>query len=426
MKITVLAYGSRGDVQPMIVLAHQLALRGHELSLAVPANDVAVARQLAGRVVELPLDGRAVLREGRLLDSLREGRNIAFFSEGMRLERAHRVATGETLIQACAGADLLVVPPLLEDLALCIAEAHRQRVAFVLPMPMWSNSRYPSFFFATRRLPGWLNRFTFTLTEIAARRVVPAINELRAPLGLAPVRERPSLAFRRARPPVFYGLPARVVPPPPEFGDNHHFTGYWSVPPAVRRALGESAPPAGLQAFLDAGAPPLFIGFGSMPVLDERVCAVIDRVAERLDRRVVLCRGWSSAGAPRSERVFIVDQVDHDWLLPRCAAAVHHGGASTTGAVLRAGLPQVVASVFADQPIWGRRVHELGVGETFRFQRLSAERLERALVRALEVERVARARALGAELAAEPDGAEVTADFIHARAAGFPIPRTTG
>jgi sterol 3beta-glucosyltransferase len=159
-----------------------------------------------------------------------------------------------------------------------------------------------------------------------------------------------------------------------------------------------------------------------MPVLDARAMEAIEQATSALGLRVVYGQGWSDTLAP-DPRSISVREVDHDWLFPRCAAVLHHGGTSTTSAALRSGVPSIVASVFADQPFWGRRVVALGAGETFRFQKLTAERLKRALEYALGEPVRRAARSLANELAAMPDGAVVMAQHIDAHGASFPIPR---
>jgi sterol 3beta-glucosyltransferase len=422
MKISILAHGSRGDVQPPLVLAQRLIEAGHSLTVVVPEDFVPVAAGLRCRVVPLPRGIRAALDEGGLASSLRRGHSLRFFHEAFRHELVHLDRVFEAVLDGTEGAELIVAPALLEDLCISVAEARAQRVALLQPLPLWSNSTYPSFLFSAFGLPRWLNRFTHFITELGAQRITGLVNPARKRLGLRELRKRPSFLFRRRAPPVFYWAPERVLPRPAGYGDNHHFAGYFSPPPALRAAFGEGAPSAALTRFLDAGPPPLFAGFGSMPVLDARVMEAIEQATSALGVRVVYGQGWSETLTP-DPRSISVREVDHDWLFPRCAAVLHHGGTSTTSAALRSGAPSIVASVFADQPFWGRRVVALGAGETFRFQKLSAERLKRALEHVLSEPVRRAAKSLADELAATPDGAVVATQHIDAHAADFPIPR---
>ena len=422
MKIAVLSYGSRGDAQPPMVLAYHLAQAGHDVRLALPGDFSGAASALGCSNFAFPFAARAVMTEGQLTTSIRRGRTVAFFREAMQLDLARREAMATAVISASADADLLILPALLEDMGLSVAERHGQRVALAFPSPLWANSTYPHLLFSGWGLPRWLNRFTHTITELGARALIPIINDLRAHLGLTKVRRRPSLAFRRVDPPVFYWVPEKVLPRPKEYGGNHHFTGYWGAPPAVRAALGESRPPEALVRFLAAGPPPLFVGFGSMPVFEPHIIDAVMQATQRLGLRVVYGSGWSDLEVEESAQAIMVGDVDHEWLFPQCAAVVHHGGASTTGAAIRAGVPAVVASVFADQPFWGQRVAALGVGETFRFQHMTAERLQRAVGKAMSTVTAAAATALAQQLGASEDGAVTAARMITEDGETYPIP----
>jgi sterol 3beta-glucosyltransferase len=195
----------------------------------------------------------------------------------------------------------------------------------------------------------------------------------------------PGRRMRREGLPVMYGFSRHVVPRPPDWGANVHLTGWWALD-----APQDWAPPPALARFLADGPPPVYVGFGSMAPRDATALTrtVLDAVA-RAGERVVLLRGWSGlgelgGGEPLPEWAHVVDEVPHAWLFPRCAAIVHHGGAGTTGASLRSGVPSVLVPVFADQPFWGERVRALGVGPAPIMRRaLGADGLAAALRQAL-------------------------------------------
>jgi sterol 3beta-glucosyltransferase len=178
------------------------------------------------------------------------------------------------------------------------------------------------------------------------------------------------------------------------------------VSPALRAGLGEAEVPPDLDAWLADGPPPVFFGFGSMPVLDPaRMLAHLAGITASRGIRGLVGAGSTDYGVPAAELPghlhLTPPVVDHDQVLPRCRAAVHHGGSSTTAAVLRAGLPSVVASVFFDQPFWGWRVARTGVGVTVPFRALTPARLGQALDRVLDDGYVARARELGSAIRRE-------------------------
>lgn len=148
----------------------------------------------------------------------------------------------------------------------------------------------------------------------------------------------------------------------------------------------------------------MYFGFGSMPVLDPP--ALLDAVAEitaHRGLRALIGAGWSAYDTTRlPDHLFLATEgFDHDQVLPRCRAAVHHGGSGTTAAVLRASLPSVVLSLFADQPFWGWRLAELGTGVTMPYRSLTPDRLGDALDQVLTGSYAGRARLLGASVRAE-------------------------
>jgi sterol 3beta-glucosyltransferase len=207
-----------------------------------------------------------------------------------------------------------------------------------------------------------------------------------------------------------------MIPRPPDWGENDVVTGFCGLPPRARSGLGESAALAELEDFLAAGEPPFFIGFGSMPILDEdAMLRLVVDVATKLRRRVVLGGTWSDRVAVQhkvpADVVRVCGAVDHDQLFPRCAGVLHHGGAGSTATSLRAGVPTMIAAVLGDQHFWGRLVVQLGVGSFVRFRDLTGAQLLSGLSTLLRPEVRARAQAIGAAMATE-DGPATAATAI--------------
>jgi UDP:flavonoid glycosyltransferase YjiC (YdhE family) len=184
--------------------------------------------------------------------------------------------------------------------------------------------------------------------------------------------------------PILAGFSKYVLPRAPEWGENIQITGYWYLD-----TPGFEPPPA-LQAFLDAGAPPVYIGFGSMP--SQNPGQVTDLVIQALaisGQRGILLTGQGVLGSGMAQRsstqpVYFVESIPHDWLLPRTAAVVHHGGAGTTAAGIRAGVPSILVPTGADQRLWAHRVEVLGIGPSpIPRSRLTAERLANAIKQAV-------------------------------------------
>jgi UDP:flavonoid glycosyltransferase YjiC (YdhE family) len=224
-----------------------------------------------------------------------------------------------------------------------------------------------------------------------------------------------------------YGYSPHLVPKPPDWGDNHHVTGFWFF-----GATPGWAPPPGLEDFLAAGPPPVYVGFGSMHNRDAAaVTALVHEALGRAGQRGVLYTGWGGLReVPRSDRVFAVGAVPHDWLFPRVAAAVHHGGAGTVAASLRAGVPSVLVPFMADQPFWARRVFALGAAPPpVPRKRLTAERLTAAIHAAVTDPAIRRNAAdLGGKVRAE-DGVDRAVEMFEryvGRAAPAPARPGTG
>jgi sterol 3beta-glucosyltransferase len=170
---------------------------------------------------------------------------------------------------------------------------------------------------------------------------------------------------------------SNVIHQPPDWPESVHITGYWF--PDIHT---EWCPPSQLEAFLDAGDPPVYVGFGSMAGSHpEQLATVVLEALAKSGQRGLLLTGWGGMHAMSvPDSVFVIDSAPHDWVFPRMAAVVHHGGAGTTAEGLRAGIPSVILPFMMDQPFWGRRVKALGVGpEPIPHKKLTADRLAQAI-----------------------------------------------
>jgi sterol 3beta-glucosyltransferase len=250
------------------------------------------------------------------------------------------------------------------------------------------------------------------------------LNQARAEaLDLPPMPFLGPIAETMRPDPHIYGFSPRVIPRPPDWSANHHIAGFWFLEDLDYRPSEE------LVDFLQSGPPPIYIGFGSMH--DRDAAGLTELVLQALDRagqRGVLHTGWGALEkVGRTDRVFPVGSVPHEWLFPRMAAVVHHGGAGTTGAALRAGVPSLVVPFAADQPFWGRRTAELGVGpRPIPRKKLTAERLAEA-IRVAVTDPAMRdwSAALGAQIQAEDGVARAVELFEQHLGAARPTPAGT-
>ncbi|MFI5775499.1 glycosyltransferase [Nocardia sp. NPDC051570] len=395
--------GSRGDAQPGVLLARELTRRGHEVTLAVSPNLVDFATEYGVPARPFGLDTDTLLR-AQLQRRGRGGPRARLRA----LRELNRQGFGEAardLLPLADGADVVIGAMANEEVAEGVAAAVRAPFAAMHYFPIRPSRSVPIVPapFGTR-LPGSLNRAGWRAVARARTwALAPDVAELRrTTLGLGcPAR----IAIQAYDERLFGGLDT-------EWGVDHPFVGFL-VPPAVTDRID-----ARLSDWLAAGGPPVYAGFGSMPVGDGAATIELLRAAcRRLGRRLLFVTGSNAVETGFTAELAIVRSVDHSTVLPRCAVAIHHGGAGTTAAALRAGVPQVVCSFLADQPYWGQRLQQLEVGAALPFSRLTAARLERALLRA-DSEIVAR-RAAGFAAEFRHDGVARTADIVAMLGAGL-------
>jgi sterol 3beta-glucosyltransferase len=201
-----------------------------------------------------------------------------------------------------------------------------------------------------------------------------------------------------------------LAPPDDWNHERIHVTGYWFLEPSE-----QWHPPTDLIQFLDSGPPPVYIGFGSMSNRKpEETADLVLRAIRHTGERAIIFSGWAGLQkADLPDSVLMIDNVPHSWLFSRVRAVVHHGGAGTTAAGLRAGVPSVIVPFHGDQPFWAQRVTSLGVGPApIARSRLTAESLAKALQTAMNDPLMhQRAVALGASIRAE-DGIEKAVAII--------------
>jgi UDP:flavonoid glycosyltransferase YjiC (YdhE family) len=220
---------------------------------------------------------------------------------------------------------------------------------------------------------------------------------------------------------MLYCYSPAVVPKPPDWSEHAHVTGYWFLDQGP-----DWQPPTDLVDFLESGPPPIYVGVGGITSRDpgKTSCIVLDALRQSGQRGVIAAGrgGLSQSGLPNE--VFVTEAVPHDWLFPRMAAVAHHGGAGTTGAGLRAGVPSIIVPVTNDQPFWGRRVKALGAGPApIPRKRLTADRLAHAICVAVTDEAIRkRAAELGETIRAE-DGVVNAVGIINQTLGGSPANR---
>ena len=406
MQITILALGSRGDVQPLLALAVGLQLTGqHEVSFVTSNDFERVVRNHRLDFFSLGVNARELLGTEAAWNVLESGRNVI---QGMwqivRMMRPTLEQLVERVWQASQEAEALIFSTLGVG-AYHIAEKQRVPCFWALPFPFFNRTRsFPSLAFPFLPLGGCYNLLTHIMTEQLAQQLIGRfINRWRQEqLGLPPISLlKWPYGQRNGQPvPMLHSYSPAVVPKPPDWGEHIHVTGYWFLDHSS-----DWHPPADLVSFLEAGPPPVYVGFGSMSSRDpEATTEIVLEALKRSGQRGLVATGWGGLkNVDLPDGVFKLKSVPHDWLFPRVAAVVHHGGAGTTAEGLRAGVPSVLVPHFGDQSFWARRVMRLGVGpKAIPRNRMTAEKLCAAIATAVTDENIrTRATALGERICTE-------------------------
>jgi sterol 3beta-glucosyltransferase len=408
MKITLATIGTRGDVQPFVVLALALMERGHDVTLGVPPNLVDFVRKCGVRAEKLGIDSQAVMESEEGRRWLASGDASAFMKRLGTIRHAHLDEIIDDFLRVCGSSEFILSNILAEDFAVAIAEKRKIPCPSLHFTPVRTTGAFPNGFVTTRSLPfRALNRATHSLFDsVWWKGVRDDANIFRQRLGLPAAKTSTARRLAEQGAYIVHAFGPSLVPRPADWGPTMPVVGAIRLPAAVRARLGETTPDADLVAWLQKGKPPVYFGLGSMPVRDPaEVLRTVDTVMRERGERAIIGAGWSRLEAAKDlpDHIRIVGAVDHDWLFPQCSAAVHHGGAGTTHTVASAGLPSVVCSVFADQPFWGARLERLGVGVHLPFKKFNMRRLGAALHRISEPGVKAAAARLGKELRAEPD-----------------------
>ncbi|MEV1068100.1 glycosyltransferase [Streptomyces sp. NPDC050263] len=353
--VVIFAAGSRGDVQPCLALGKALTGQGDTVRVLASVRYQHLIAEAGLDFHPLPADPAEIIESAEGQELLASRSNpVAFVRSFSRVLRPHITLILAQTQSGAKGADL-VLAPTFSFLGVHLSQYLNVPHAIIHFQPSQPTVTFPHPLAPAARLLGPLgNRLSFDAVDLASwimcrQFINPWRREnlgLPALSLLAPFRH-----VRRA--PVLCAFSPTIVPRPSDWGPNVHVTGYWHH----RQPMWE--PPRELLAFLADGPPPVYVGFGSMKTRDPEETDNIVRVAlRRAGLRGVL------AGDPATSEddILVVGDTSHQWLFPRMAAVVHHGGAGTTASALRAGRPSLVCPFFGDQAYWASRVRKLRAG----------------------------------------------------------------
>ena len=415
MKISILAVGSQGDVRPSAALGAGLAAAGHQVRLVTLGAFKGLAAACGLDFAEVDIDPYAFIK-GDIGQSWMDS-----MDKPWRLVVGVSRAAGELMerlnndsLAACRGSDVLLYNVPLSISGHTIAEA--------LGIPGIPDSVAP--YHPTRAFPSVIT------PSLPLRGSIPNLMSGAAALEVLWLMFRSHMnRWRRTQPglrklglwnplgrmsrqgvPWLYGFSPSVIPAPADWPETAAVCGYWFTPPEK-----DWQPPQKLVDFLSSGTAPVYVGFGSMVGSDpEQTMTIVLEAIRRARVRAILASGWGGLRhAALPDSVFPLESVPHDWLFPQCTAVVHHGGAGTTAAALRAGLPSVVVPYFYDQFFWGKRLHELGAASRPISQKLlSSESLAAAIREVVDSTATGKRCRQIAESIAREDGVKTAGEVL--------------
>ncbi|OBK73781.1 glycosyltransferase [Mycobacterium sp. 1164985.4] len=412
MKVVVACYGTRGDVEPCAAVGRELLNRGHEVQMAVPPNLVDFVESAGLSATALGPDPQAMLDAHWAFYRM-------FFRKPWRIREFSRLSReawepkaqaweemSKTLASLANGADLLFTGLVFEEVAGNVAEHHGIPLATLHYFPIRPNGELLPF------LPARLCRSTMLANEwLTWRGTKKVVDAQRRELGLPEAKlpsarqitERGSLEIQAYDEICF----PRLADEWAEFGAQRPIVG----------ALALNLPTETdheVASWIAAGTPPIFFGFGSVPVESAaNTLAMITTACAQLGERALVCAaGIDHPQGAQLDDVKVVSATNYAAAFPACRAVVHHGGSGTTAAAMRAGIPQLIHSTDLDQTLWGVRVKRLGLGLGRRFSTITSDSLVADLRTILTPRYLSRAHEIAAQMSNPAQSVASAADLV--------------
>ncbi len=394
MKFTVATYGTEGDARPFAALCRGLLDAGHEARLLADAATLGGAHALGVPTTALAGDIRGALTPDRAVAAGVVAKGGGFSETARALAKIANENVDSWLraiIEAGEGCDAILVAGLAAFAGFSAAEFLGAKSIGSGMIPITPTAAFPSPFLPPKWVPRLLNRVSHGFVNAMLWRAMRnKTNAARARFKLPPRR-----AVWTGRPMV-YGVSPNLLPTPADWPANVHLCGQWLAPTPAW------TPPPALANFLAAGEAPVYIGFGSMTGFDN--ARLLDALIEAMaGRRALFYPGWSGID-PKAlpDNFLVIGATPHDWLFPRTAAVIHHGGSGTSHSAARAGVPSIVTPFAGDQFFWAERLRLAGVAPAaVDGRRPKAEAFASTLDFAVDPRVRNRARALGEAMRAE-------------------------
>ncbi|HTF80567.1 MAG TPA: glycosyltransferase [Cytophagales bacterium] len=410
MHYGIFTIGTRGDVQPYIALAIGLIARGHRVTIVAPQNFQTIVEGHKLDFFPLPIDVEALMAgpEGRQI--MKTGNTFRLLQYFYKKLSEHKEGLRKAFFEAAQRVDAIISNQNCLQFTTVVAEKlHKQYALSYFMPPLVQTKAFPAPDMDFMDKP-WYNLWTYRFLHWAAWRFLKKdTNEFRRMLGLPALKESLLDRIQQQKILDFYSFSSKLIPRPTDWPAQCKITGFMSLASGQDDLVSAS-----ITTWINSGSKPIYVGFGSNGVPNpERFAAVLMDFLSLSSERVIFCEGWSGVQLPSHPKLLVLKSINHDWLLPKCKTAVIHGGAGTIAAVLRAQIPVIVASMYTDQPTWGKIIAKRQVGVHLPFKEFSTLRLLEAIEAMDDPHIRAKAKEMGAAIKYE-DGVKNAIEAIEA------------
>lgn len=360
MRIVLLASGSRGDVQPYIALGLGLKKKGHSICIATAENFEDYVTSYGLDFYAIQGDISKVMNRAEIEEQMKAKNPISFilsFNEMNETFRKDLDEGQERAWEAGQEADVIIFHPGLMN-GYYMSKKLGIPGILASPIPFSPTSEYPALlFYNSPRLGGWFNKLSHMIfNHVFWSSIKPSVEALWKRHDPSIKVKNPLTLIHKEELPVLYSISKYVIPPSDDWDDHIMVSGYWFPDDD------DYNPPDNLREFLVSGSEPVYVGFGSVgKVAEDTTRAAVDALL-KLNKRVIVSSSLDIDEWIDDSRVYRLERAPHTWLFPRMSMVVHHGGAGTTAAGLMSGKPSVIVPQSNDQPMWAKRIKELGVG----------------------------------------------------------------
>lgn len=384
MNIGIFTYGTRGDLQPYIALAHELKSRGHSVTISASEDFKEFVESYD--LPFFPLWGNAE----RIMNS-NEGRKILKTENSIELMKYYfkflhdnRYFLRKSYFEAVANVDFIIANSMTLPIISALAEKYNKKIVLTYFMPpVVVTKEFPLGDLDFFNFP-WYNKLTYKIAHYFFWRFIKNdTNEYRKELGLPELKENLIKHIDKQKILDLYCISPSLIKQPKDWETHHKIMGVINIPLLLHKKYHQDVLSEELSTWLKKGKKPIYIGFGSNGIGNvEKINSIIQAILTDTDERVLFCTGWSTfCNLPHNERLFVTKNVNHEIIFPMCKIGVFHGGAGTLATMLRHKLPIIIISFYTDQPTWGKIIERKKLGVHIPIKRLNSRKFLSAIKR---------------------------------------------